>query len=259
MGALRALFEAEIYPDLLVGTSIGAINAGFLAVKGLSLTSLQTLEDHWLDAEIPALFPSSSPGVLMKILLNRFGFPQGRRIREFFLEHEMTENLRFRDLSSVKLVLVASDLNHGSVVTFGKEDDLVLEGLIASSAIPPWVHPVESGGRFLVDGGALSNLAIEVAVDQGAEEIIAFDLSDSRDISPHSHGFGPFYSRLSVSTEKRIRILETRLARAQGVGVFTLNLHGSKPLSLLDFHDPRAAIDEGYQIARKALSEGMES
>ena len=48
-------------------------------------------------------------------------------------------------------------------------------------ALPPWVVPQEKDGRFLMDGGAVSNLPIEAALQQGATEIIALDLFNPRE------------------------------------------------------------------------------
>ena len=50
VGALRALLEAGRQPELLVGTSIGAVNAAFLAVRGLAPASLEALAGAWREA-----------------------------------------------------------------------------------------------------------------------------------------------------------------------------------------------------------------
>ena len=50
VGALRALLEANIRPDMLVGTSVGAISAAYLAVHGVKLASVESLAQAWHDA-----------------------------------------------------------------------------------------------------------------------------------------------------------------------------------------------------------------
>jgi len=55
----------------------------------------------------------------------------------------------------------------------------VLEGVLASCAVPPWFEPIENDDELIVDGGALSLLPIEPALTMGATEIIALDLSGS--------------------------------------------------------------------------------
>jgi len=58
-GALRALLEAGIRPDMLVGTSIGAVNAACLALNGLDGTGLAGLETAWRDAAAADLLPAN--------------------------------------------------------------------------------------------------------------------------------------------------------------------------------------------------------
>jgi len=59
-GALRALFDAGIQPDIIVGTSIGAVNAIFLAMHGFNLKSLDDLDISWFAAAKADLFPAST-------------------------------------------------------------------------------------------------------------------------------------------------------------------------------------------------------
>jgi NTE family protein len=47
VGALRALLESGLRPDLLVGTSIGAVNAVVLALSGLDLAGVEALDRRW--------------------------------------------------------------------------------------------------------------------------------------------------------------------------------------------------------------------
>ena len=59
-GALRALLEAGIQPDLLVGTSVGAVNAIFLALRGFNPQSLNYLHDTWMAAAKADLLPANT-------------------------------------------------------------------------------------------------------------------------------------------------------------------------------------------------------
>ena len=71
VGALRALLEAGIRPDMLVGTSVGAINATYLALHGANLATLEALERAWQDAATADLFPGQSAWLTLRVLLNR--------------------------------------------------------------------------------------------------------------------------------------------------------------------------------------------
>jgi NTE family protein len=73
VGALRALLEAGYRPDLWVGTSIGAVNATFLALRGFNQESLTALVGVWQDAVRADLLPSNYLWLTIRTLFNRSG------------------------------------------------------------------------------------------------------------------------------------------------------------------------------------------
>lgn len=83
VGALRALLEAGFRPDLLVGTSIGAANAAFLAVNGVSLQTVDALSQTWRDAAAADLMPANYLWLTLRVLFNRTGWRPYHRMREF--------------------------------------------------------------------------------------------------------------------------------------------------------------------------------
>ena len=101
----------------------------------------------------------------------------------------------------------------------------VLEGLLASVALPPWFAPVELDSRFVIDGGLLSNLPIEPALTLGATAIIALDLMDEP-ASLHENAIGAAQrlERLIFAVLQRQAFMETELARARGVRVHHMQL-----------------------------------
>ena len=62
VGALKALYENNIHPEILVGTSIGAVNAAFLAVHGINSSSIERLIQTWMESVKMDLLPNTSPG-----------------------------------------------------------------------------------------------------------------------------------------------------------------------------------------------------
>jgi NTE family protein len=251
-GALRALFEHGIQPDLLVGTSAGALNAAFL---GLEPTREQVarLEEAWRTAAQYNLFPADWMSVLTRTLMNRAGVRPNPRWREFLVAHLPDPHLRFRQMR-VPVYLVAADLNHAQAVLYGEQpEESVLEGLLASTALPPWAHPLEQGDRFLIDGGAVSNLPIEAAMAHGATEIVALDLSEPAEVDLKAHGFGPFASKLLNTVAQRQIELELRLAAAHRVLVHHLKLRSHPPIMIWDFTHADLLIEQGYALARQYL------
>lgn len=254
VGALRALLEAGIEADLWVGTSVGAINATHLAVRGFSPQSLADLESSWLDAEEADLLPDNYLWLTIRSLFNRPGSVSADRLRRFFVDHGLSPDLRFGQIEGRPLILVATDLKGACARLYGIDpNETVLDGLLASTAIPPWVRPLDQGGGLLMDGGVVSNLPIEPALAQGATEILALDLHDPRGIDPNARGFGPFLVQLISAVERRQTHLEKHLAEERGVPVYHFELRPETPIPLWDFSHTMALFEQGYNVARQKI------
>ncbi len=255
VGALRALLEAGFQPDLLVGTSIGAANATHLALHGVSLRSLDSLAETWRDAMAADLMPANYLWLTLRVLFNRGGWQPYHRMRDFFVAHGISPDLRFSDIRGVRLILVAADLNSGRPVLYGANPhDSVLEGLLASTALPPWVQPMEKGDLLLMDGGVVSNLPVEPAVTQGARAIIALDLADPRCIPIGDQRFGPFLAKLMRTVEQRQTDLEMALAAERGVEVWHIHLMGREPVQGWDFSQTEELMAQGYVTTRAEMA-----
>ncbi len=254
VGALRALLEAGYLPDLVTGTSIGAANGAFLAVHGFHAEGIQKLEQVWRSTVNRDLLPTNLWWQMMRATFRRSKNFSQERIRQFAISNGLTHDLRFEDLTGVKLYLVAADLNAGCPVVFGLDpEDSVLEGVLASMSLPPWMSPTEKDGRYLMDGGAVSNLPIEAALQQGATEIIALDLFDPAERDTHLNGLGDFFVKLDKTVENRQTQLELKLAEARGVPVRRIVLTGERPVPLWDFRQSVELIERGYQQACRAI------
>ena len=254
VGALRALLEAGYQPALLAGTSTGAINAAFLASRGMTLQSIDDLTQAWRDAMQADLLPQNYLWLTVLSIFRRSEADASRRLRDFFLAHGLDPDLRFGDIQGLRLILVAADLNSGRAVIYGQDpQQSVLEGLLASSALPPWVAPIEIDGQLLMDGGVVSNLPIQPAMAAGATEIIALDLADPGLLAQDSFGFGSFLSRLLHTVDSRQLELELALAAAQGVPVRYIHLTSEQPVPVWDFHRTEELIERGYALTRSEI------
>ena len=256
VGSLYALLEHGLEPDLLVGTSIGAANAAFLALNGFSKEGLDLLRAVWHQAADLDLLPSNYIQMTLRAMLGRSPINPSQRIQDFFVQNGITHELCFADLKGPHLIVVSSDLNTGRPVFHGEAlDAKILDALLMSTALPPWTMPVKKQNQYLMDGGVLSNLPIEAALHAGATHIVALDLLDSRELFEASNIFGYFLDRLSFAVEKRATDLELRLAKARGVPVFHLNLTGKGLIPLWDFHHTEDLIARGYEITKQAIAE----
>jgi len=256
VGALRALLEAGYQPDMLVGTSVGAVNAAFLAMRGVTLQSVDDLVLAWRDARQADLLPQNYLWLTVRALFRRAGDDTLFRLRDFSIAHGVHPDLRFEQIEGVRLILVAADLNARSVALYGLDPrQSVLEGLLASTALPPWAVPIEKDDQLLMDGGVVSNLPIEPAMTSGATEIIALDLHDPRRGLPQEMpGFGPFVAKLLNTMESRQMELEMALASARNVPLRYLRLSAPITLPLWDFSQTETLIQHGYEQAQREIA-----
>ena len=258
VGALQALLEHGLTPEMLVGTSIGSVNAAFLALHGFSRESLDGLAEAWRGVANQDLLPANYVWLAVRAMFGRTVKDPAARIREFFITHGITPELQFSALDKPRLVIVSTDLNTGQPVLHGLEpDETVLDALLLSTALPPWVMPVKNQGRYEMDGGLVSNLPIEPALRAGATEIVALDLLDTREPMGRNRIAG-ILEKVSIVVEKRQADLELELARALGVAILYVDLVGKTPFPIWDFKHPDELIAEGYEITHRLLKNNQD-
>src|SRR5512147_1365039 len=255
VGALRALFEAGIKPDLLVGTSIGAINATGLAVWGVNQAGLEKLEHAYQLMEDSKLMDPRLLQFAWNAVSKRQDYRSHHSAREILIATGITPEIRFGQIQNVRLATVAADLDAGEPTIYGLDPEhSVLEGVMASFTIPPWFAPIEKEGQYIIDGGALSNLPIQPALSLGATEIIALDLQDPESLADLGKTTGPFLPKLAWAITQRQMGLEMELASARGVPVRFVSLKSSPAVPLWDFTTHRNLFKIGYDIMNNEMA-----
>jgi NTE family protein len=142
LGVIQALNDAGIFPDVISGTSAGAL-AGVLYADGNT------------PKEIHKIMNSGSRLDFMRPALPREGLLQIGgviKILKSCLHAKTFEELK------IPLFVTATDLNNGKAVYFSKGD--LLDAVIASASIPVLFRPVIINGICYVDGGVLDNLPV---------------------------------------------------------------------------------------------------
>lgn len=249
IGALRALYEAGLRPDLLVGSSIGAVNAAAIALWGFDETGLYALELAYQKVAASDILDLNLSRLAFQALSGRLSYESGKRAADFLIATGITPDLTFGGLTGPRLGLVGADLETGRTVLYGADpDESILEAVLASMAIPPWFAPVEQDGRLIMDGGALSNLPIEPALCLGATEIIALDLEDPDSFPGADNPLLHFVGRLVFAVQRRAVFLETALAEAKGVPVHRIELRSPAATAVWDFSDFQGLVRSGYEL-----------
>jgi NTE family protein len=166
VGMLQALSAAGVEPDVLVGTSAGAVNAAWVAGHGMKPDSLDELGALWCRLRRRDVFPLHPDRVLRGVL------GAGRAISSAdALGALIRAHAGFTDLEQapIEIHLVATDLlsGKGVLVSAGPVDVAVQ----ASAAVPALYPPVRLEGRYLADGGIAHHSGISHAVELGATTI----------------------------------------------------------------------------------------
>jgi NTE family protein len=253
VGALRALFEAGYQPDLLVGTSIGAANAAGLAMWGVNMDGIAALEGAYRSMAEGRLM--DTPGRMVWHTLSGRPFYTSKRAKEFLIAAGFTPEVRFDQLQNVRVGLVGAEMGSGQLLIYGMDpSQSVLEGVLASCSVPPWFEPIENDDKLIVDGGALSLLPIEPALNLGATEIIALDLSGSPTPSRPIRRLSQLEKSIAAFTQREI-YLETVLAEAKGVPLHYMRLLSNPPIQMWDFSTYRDLIKTGYETASHQISD----
>ncbi len=269
VGVIRALLEAGIRPDIVCGTSVGAmVGAAYAAGE------LDRFEGWLLDLkmkDVVSFMDVSLAGGVLK----------GERIMEFFRNNFVDRPIEQLD---TPFAAVSTALRTGIEVWL--REGSTVEAIRASMAFPGLFTPVLREGTLLVDGGLVNPVPVSLARAMGAEVVIAIDLSS--DIIARTAQAGPRTDEARNGTVGNwLRKLqenlgglvaakspnEPKLPSLRDVTVSSINimqvrisrsrLAGEPPdvivaprlahLGLFDYHRAKEAIDEGRRAVEAVL------
>jgi NTE family protein len=166
VGMLKALARSNILPDLVIGASVGAINAAYFATAP-SAEGVARLERTWLGLRSADVFPLSPVSSLLAILGRRDHLISPARLRALIESELPCERIEHTKLPCY---VVATDVLEGTEVCLSRGP--LAPALLASAAIPAVFPSVLVEGRYLIDGGVANNTPISSAVKLGASRII---------------------------------------------------------------------------------------
>lgn len=272
IGVLRALEQAKIRPDLICGSSIGALVGAAYAVGELDRF------EHWILGlgikDVLSFMDFNLSGGMLK----------GERLMDFF-----RRNIVDRPIEELGLPFgaVATALHSGAEVWL--RSGSTADAVRASIALPGLFTPVRRDGSLLVDGGLVNPVPVSLARAMGADIVIAVDLNTDilgrhlkqdvlapvqakaeadepgdwmhrlqeniGSLLPESTAPRPrLPSVLDVITSS-INIMQVRITRSRMAGEPPEALVAPRlaHLGLLDFYRAREAIDAGQRATEASL------
>ncbi len=274
VGVLRAFHEAGFRPDMVAGTSIGSIAAAAEAADVIDRFVDFAGDFDWVKAA----------QLFVEFGVHRCGLVEGRKVTQFL---ESIIPVREIEALPIPFAAVATDLFTSEEVVFRKGP--LMSALRSSISIPGIFTPVEVDGRYLVDGGLVNPLPLDVARAMGATHVVAVNINNAlqrvtreEEVVPRpgnlSHAFRSLFQRVTARLDKRsaeekekasetldmnlfdvftrsLRIAEDRLTtaclEADPPDVLIEPAVGMIPT--MDFSCASEAISAGYAAARQAL------
>ena len=280
VGMLRALTSHGVRADLVVGASVGALNAAYYAARP-NADGAEELASLWLSVGGHDVYPLNWPQALRGLTRNlplhplrgawqalgaaNYTFPfhprtfagamLGHRDHLFdndalrrFLEHA----LPIDDLEDTRipLAVLTADVRGGRAVVLSHGP--VLPALLASAAIPGLYPAVTIGGQALMDGGVADQTTLDYAVDQGADEVYLLAPGFSCNLpAPPSTALGMALHGYNLLSEQRI-------AASIAHNAHRVRLHLIPPLCPvdvlpIDFAQTRHLIERATRATRHWL------
>lgn len=246
VGMLRALTEAGVAPDLVVGTSVGSLNAAVLALSGED--ALTRLRDIWAHMTRDEAFPGGVLSRVRTLTQSKTHLFPNTGLTKIIDEH-VGAGRRFEDLAlPLGVVTTQVDTAEPLLIRTGP----LLSPLLASCAIPGIFPPVEYEGRLLYDGGLVANVPMRQALAMGAHSLVVLDCAFPGKLPSAPRTFAEVMMFTAMISMRNQAVLEAPVAAAQVPVVY---LPGPAPVRVnpLDFSHTDMLADEAYGAAAEFL------
>ena len=247
-GMVDALYECGVRPDLLVGTSVGAINAAFIASRPPTVRTARELQGIWRGLNRSQIFPANPLTAGLGLLgMRDHSVPVGslRRLLCRHVERELIEDM------PIALHVVAADVLSGEEVLLSEGP--VVDAVLASAAIPGVFPSVPWQARMLMDGGVVNNTPISHAIALGADQVVVLPAIGTRRLSrPPRGALAAGVAAVSRAISQRLADDVARYADAAELIVLPApEVSGVMPT---DFGHSEDLIAEGVRRSRAMLA-----
>lgn len=246
VGMLLALFEHGITPDLLIGTSVGALNAAAVATNP-TIEGVSDLAHLWRNLTSADIFPGGNLSRAWNIAKRGIYLVENTGLARVI---ERATSIRSMESLQIPTRIVACDLTTGEEIVFSRGP--LKEILLASAALPGVFPPMHLDGRVLVDGGVVDAVPIWHALGSDIDEIYVLNVSGGGLLKNMKSPLDVMTRAFSISRNLRFDV-ELRNA-AHNTDFHVLPMLTDKR-EMYDFNDSSRLLDEAYKLAFSYLDE----
>jgi NTE family protein len=253
VGMLRALAEADIKPDIVLGTSVGALNGALLAADpGPGV--IDRLTALWESAAAgKEVYGDGAVRQMTRAVRTGTHLHSAKPLRAR-LEQELGD-LTFDQLA-IEFQCCAASIERAAEHWF--TEGRVVDAVVASAAVPGLLRPARVGDEHFLDGGIVNSIPVGRAVDVGADRIFVLQVGRiDRPLQPPRKPWE--VARVSFEIARRHRFHREMAALPDGVTAHVLPTGGgsSRDDSLLAYRDFKAVmrrIDAAYEATAVYLA-----
>jgi NTE family protein len=245
VGMLQALTECGVRPDLLIGTSVGAVNAAWIGGCPDHQGALR-LGEIWRGLRRQDIFPLS-PWSSARGLLGR----SNHVISNANLRDVLVKNMPYERLeeAAVPVHVITTELKTGRSVLMSSGP--AVPALLASTAIPGIFPPVTIGRREFIDGGVANHTPIAAAIELGATRIFVLPVGYPWLRQEPTNALGMALFALARFVEQKLDAEVAYYKHRADIQVLpTLEVPRVSPA---DFSHTDELMTRGYKSARKYL------
>jgi len=245
VGMLKALFEHNITPDILIGTSVGALNAAAVA-SNPTLEGVAELEELWRSLTSGDIFPGGTLTRAWNIVKRGAFLVDNTGLAKVI---ERATSIRTIEDLQLPIRIVACDLKTGEEIVLCRGP--LKEALLASAALPGVFPPITHDDRILVDGGVVDAVPIWHALSDDIDEIFILNVSGGGLLKNLRTPLDVMTRSFSISRTLRFDI---ELRNDHKHDIYVLPKPTDKR-ELYDFNDSGRLIDEAYKQTYAYLDE----
>lgn len=252
VGVIDVMARRGIRPDLIAGTSVGAINGAYWALHpgpevGAGLYQI------WRTCERRLFLPGGRLQLLRSLMANRDHLYPADFVTRILAEH-VPAGTRIENLPT-RLAVTVCDAGTGKRVVL--REGPLHGAVLASSAIPGIFPPVNVDGRLYTDGGVVANLDLEAVAEAGIGQAVAVSLSGFEP-APQPAGMMDMVGRVVMFTLRRqTELVQRALSRRLKVAMIEPLLPGVPQLG--DFSQTEQLFELGRRFGEQLVARHLDA